>query len=127
MERDIRAEREALDREIEGMTLCSVFAERVRELGENPALFTRDAGGPWHATSWIEYRARVREVALGVAALGFSRGDFAVILGHNRAEHVIADLGTVHAGGTAVSLYTTLSPEQIAYIAGHTEARVAFV
>jgi long-chain acyl-CoA synthetase len=118
--------REEIDREVAGKTLCTVFDERVRELGDRPAMHTRDGNG-WKAISWNQYREQVRNVALGLRALGFARGDFAVILCRNRPEHLFADLGVVHAGGTPVSLYTTLSPEQVAYIAGHTEAKVAFV
>jgi long-chain acyl-CoA synthetase len=42
-------------------------------------------------------------------------------------EHVIADLGIVHAGGAAISVYNTLAPEQIEYVANHSEATVAFL
>src|SRR5262249_32856111 len=120
--RNIAAESADIDREIAGQTLCSRFAQTVARIGERDALVLRDRKITWH-----EYRERVRDVALGLHALGFAPGGFAVLLARNRPEHVIADLGVVHAGGTPVSLYTTLAPEQIAYIAGHCEARVAFV
>ncbi len=122
MGRDIAAERGEIDREIAGKTLCSIFAEQVTRLGDAPALV--GSGG---AISWRGYHEQVRAVALGLRALGIAPGSFGVILARNRPEHVIADLGVVHAGGTPVSLYTTLSAEQIAYIAGHCEAKVAFV
>ena len=115
-----------IDSEVAGQTLCSVFAERVQQLGDAPALLAREGTG-WTAISWKQYREQVRAVALGLRARGFARGDFAIILSRNRPEHLIADLGVVHAGGTPVSLYTTLSPEQVAYIANHCEAKVAFV
>src|SRR5262245_5414155 len=122
MGRDIGAERLAIDREIEGKTLGSLFAEQVARLRDAPALV-----GSGRSRSWREYHEEVRAVALGLRALGVAPGSFGVILSRNRPEHLIADLGLVHAGGTPVSLYTTLSPEQIAYIAGHCEAKVAFV
>ncbi len=40
---------------------------------------------------------------------------------------MIADLALVHAGLTPVSLYNTLAPEQVVYIANHCGAEVAFV
>jgi long-chain acyl-CoA synthetase len=120
--RNIEAEREETDRAIAGQTLCSVFAETAARLGDRAALVVGA-----DKVTWTQYRERVREVALGLHALGFERGDFGVLLARNRPEHVMADLGVVHAGGTPVSLYTTLAPEQIEYIAGHCEARVAFV
>ena len=43
----------------------------------------------------------------------------------NRSEHVLADLAAVHAGGLGVTLYATLAPEQIAYVAGDCDARMA--
>src|SRR5438105_742988 len=45
----------------------------------------------------------------------------------NRPEHLIADLALLFARGVPVSLYNTLAPEQIGYIAAHCEAQVAFV
>ncbi len=120
--RNIEAERQEIDRAIAGQTLCSVFEQTAARRGAGDALIIGT-----RKISWTEYRERVREVALGLHALGLARGEFAVLLARNLPEHVIFDLGVVHAGGTPVSLYTTLAPEQIAYIAGHCEARVAFV
>jgi long-chain acyl-CoA synthetase len=37
----------------------------------------------------------------------------------NRIEHVIADLGAVHAGAVPMTIYATLAPETVAYIAHH--------
>jgi long-chain acyl-CoA synthetase len=45
----------------------------------------------------------------------------------NRTEHVLADLGAVHAGGLGVTIYATLAPEQIAFVAGDCDARIAVV
>ena len=121
MGRDIEAERREIDREIAGKTMCSVFAETVARLGDQPALVGDTT------RSWRQYREEVRAVALGLHELGFQHGQFGLLWARNRPEHVIADLGIVHAGGTGISAYTTLSAEQLAYIAGHCEAQVAFV
>ncbi len=120
--RDIGAERKQIDQAIEGQTLCSVFERTVARLGDADALVY--AG---KKLSWKQYREQVRDVALGLRELGFARGSFAALLARNVPEHLIFDCGVVHAGGTPVSLYTTLSNDQIGYIAGHCEARVVFV
>jgi long-chain acyl-CoA synthetase len=125
--RDVDAERTEIDQAIAGKTLCSVFAETCARRGDAEALISRARDGTSRSLTWREYRTQVREVALGLSALGVARHSFGVIMARNRAEHVIADLGMVHAGGTPVSLYNTLAPEQIAYIADHCDARVAFV
>jgi long-chain acyl-CoA synthetase len=45
----------------------------------------------------------------------------------NCTEHVLADLGAMHAAGVSVTFYATLAAEQIAYVAGNCEARIAVV
>lgn len=127
MEDDLQVARRELDRAIEGRTLCTAFAETVASRGDESALRWRGRDGAWHGLSWGEYRERVRDMALALRAMGLGRGDFALIQTRNRPEHVIADLAILHAGATPVSLYNSLSPEQIEYIAAHCEARVAVV
>src|SRR5262245_3745717 len=97
--RDVAAERAEIERDIEGLTLCKVFASTVERLGSADALVvgTGTARRTW---TWRMYREQVREVALGLRELGFARGSFALLLARNRPEHVIGDLGVVHAGGT---------------------------
>jgi long-chain acyl-CoA synthetase len=45
----------------------------------------------------------------------------------NRPEHVIADFGVVHAGGTPVTVYSTLAANQVQYIADNSKATVAIL
>ncbi len=124
--RDIPAERADIDRAVAGKTIPSVFAEIATQHPYQNALKWPDAGG-WRALTWHLYRERVRNMAMGLLGLGFQPGDFGIIMARNRPEHLIADLAIVHARGRAVSIYNTLAPEQIAYIANHCEAAVAFV
>jgi long-chain acyl-CoA synthetase len=110
----------------EGKTLCDVFARTVREHGAEPALSWKESG-VWRTLTWRDYGDRVMEVALRLAEIGVGPGDFVTIMCRNRPEHAIVDLGAVHAGATPVSLYNTLAPEQIAYIVGHCQAKVAVI
>jgi long-chain acyl-CoA synthetase len=49
------------------------------------------------------------------------------ILSGNRVEWHLADLGTLCNGAVTVPIYPTSSSEQVAYIVGHSEARICFV
>jgi len=120
------AERAEIDAEIEGKTVCDLLARNAQAFADRPAVSWKE-GGAWRTLSWAQYRDRVAEAAMGLKALGIRRGDLVAIMARNRPEHLIADMGAVHAGATSVSLYTTLAPEQIAYIASHCGARVAVV
>ena len=124
---DALAVRSEIDAAIEGKTLCGLFAATASAYPDREALKIQSSTGEWETFTWAEYRERVRAIALGLRALGLEPGDFGVILSRNRPEYAMADLGIMHAGGTPVGLYNTLAPGQVAYIAGHCEARFAVV
>ncbi|MFD0664209.1 AMP-dependent synthetase/ligase [Thermocatellispora tengchongensis] len=70
-------------------------------------------------------RGRVLEIAAAFAAIGVEPGDAVALMMVNRSEHVLADLGAVHAGATPCSVYSTFAPEQIAFVVSDVGARVA--
>ena len=107
---DIRA---AIDKAVEGKTVVDIFARNAAEHPLVPAIHWRD-GDRWKELTWSEYRARVVDVAAGLIDLGIGRGDFVALMAANRPEHVIADLGVVHAAATPVTLYSTLATSQVA-------------
>jgi long-chain acyl-CoA synthetase len=45
----------------------------------------------------------------------------------NRIEHLVADMGAVLAGAVPMSIYNTLAPEQIAFIAGQSQPAAVLV
>jgi long-chain acyl-CoA synthetase len=123
---DVMTARADIDAAVSGKTVCTIFAEAAKEHADRPALrWKRD--GEWQTLDWKGYRAKVAAVATALKGLGFGPGQFGLIMARNVPEHVIADLGIVHAGGAAVSLYNTLAPEQVEYLANHSQATVAFV
>ena len=123
---DVLAERAAIDADVSGKTICTEFAAAVKKWADKPALHWK-VNGDWKTLTWAEYRDEVAAVTLALRELGFGPGQFGLIMARNAPEHVIADLGIVHAGGAAISVYNTLAPEQIEYVANHSEATVAFV
>jgi long-chain acyl-CoA synthetase len=122
----VEAARERIEQAIAGRTVLTEFRDAVTQFGSNPALHWRTSDG-WHQLTWREYRDQVRRAAYGLKAFGFQPRSFGTILARNRPEHLMADLALLFARGVPVSLYNTLAPDQIAYIAGHCDAEVAFV
>ena len=116
-----------MDEVARGKTVLTNFEQTCNEIPDQDALKWRDPSGVWHSLTWSQYRHEVRKVAGGVKALGYKPGEFAVIMARNRPEHLLADLGILHARGTPVSLYNTLAPEQVQYIAAHCDAVLAVV
>jgi long-chain acyl-CoA synthetase len=123
---DVMTQRADIDAAVSGKTVCTIFGDAAKKWADLPALrWKRD--GEWHSLDWKGYRAEVAAVTVALRGLGFGPGQFGLIMARNIPEHVIADLGIVHAGGAAVSVYNTLAPEQVEYLANHSEASVAFV
>ena len=88
---------------------------------DRPAMKAK-RNGQWHATSWREYREQARRVARGFIKLGLQRGDGVSIIGFNRPEWFLADIGAILAGGVPAGIYTTSTAEQCHYITEHCEA-----
>jgi long-chain acyl-CoA synthetase len=77
--------------------------------------------------TWADVRARVDALARGLASLGVARGDTVALMMGNRPEFHLADLAAVTLGAAPFSIYQTFSVEQIAYVVGDADARVAIV
>jgi long-chain acyl-CoA synthetase len=77
--------------------------------------------------TWTEYADLVSRVARGIHGLGVGKGDRVVLMMRNRLEFHIADLAVLASGATPISIYNSSSPEQIAYLVGHSKARLAIV
>ena len=77
--------------------------------------------------SWNQLRRRADALAGGLAGLGISKGDVVALMLSNRPEFIPCDLAAVSLGAVPFSIYETSSTEQIAYVAAHAGAKVAFV
>jgi long-chain acyl-CoA synthetase len=83
--------------------------------------------GIWQACTWRDYHEQTRLIALGLAALGFRRGDKVAIVGDNRPQLYWAVAATQALGGVPVPLYQDSVEREMAYILAHAEARFAIV
>ena len=107
-------------------TIIGRFHERVRTHPEKVALRYK-GDGAWHDVTWRDYGDTVRKVGKGLHALGFRSGDKMALLSGNRIEWHFADIGCLSFGGATAPVYATNSPEQVAYIVGHSDSKIACV
>ncbi|HEY7364053.1 MAG TPA: AMP-binding protein [Methylomirabilota bacterium] len=83
--------------------------------------------GIWQSYTWKDYYEQGRLIALGLAALGFARGDKVAIVGDNRPQLYWAVMATQALGGVPVPIYQDSSEKELAYIVDHAEVRFAVV
>ena len=107
-------------------TIIEKFHERIREHPSQVAL-RHKAGSDWRDITWRRYGELVKQASKGLMALGFQHGDKISLLSANRPEWHVIDVGAMSIGGATAAIYTTNSPEQVAYIVSHSESKVAFV
>jgi long-subunit acyl-CoA synthetase (AMP-forming) len=122
---DVLRERAEIEAGIAGQTVCDQLRLTAEQSAGAPALADRDEAGQWRSVTWAQARQQVLELAAGFVALGLAPGERVAIMMPNRSEHVLADLGAVHAGGTPVTCYATLAAEQVGFLAGDCGARIA--
>ena len=92
-----------------------------------PELFLRRGELGWAPISSSEFAARVAGTARELRSWGISKGDRVAILSENRHEWVVADFACMQLGAAVVPIYTTLTPDQIAYVLRDSGARAIFV
>jgi long-chain acyl-CoA synthetase len=121
---EVLRQRAELEKAAGGRTICGQLLATAEAFGDLPAYSDRD-GGPWQTITWRQTREQALALAAGFAALGLQPGERVALMMPNRVEHVLADLGALHAGGVPVTVYATLAAEQIGYVAADCDARIA--
>src|SRR5215211_3940648 len=111
-------------RSIGARTMTEAFRLTVEDHPDRVAIRTKDDEV---SLTWAQLRDRVDALAGGLAGLGVGRGDTVALMLGNRPEFHIADLAAMTLGATPFSIYATSSPEQITYVVGDAQAKVAIV
>lgn len=107
-------------------TFPKLALDNARRLADKVAI--REKGlGIWQAYSWARYVERTRAIAMGLAALGFARGDKVAIVGDNRPALYWSMLAVQALGGVPVPLYQDSIEAEMQFIVDHAEARFAVV
>src|ERR671929_1919017 len=88
-----------------GMTLPRLLWRNAQRFGQRRAAIREKDRGIWQTYSWADSLEQVKAFALGLAALGFRRGDKLAIIGDNRPRLYWAQVAAQCLGGAAVPMY----------------------
>src|SRR5437899_90576 len=106
--------------------IAEAHRRQAERLGPRVAVrYKRD--GHFQDLTWSDYRAGVLACAAALVEAGVRPGDRVGLLGENRVEWMIADLGILAAGGVTVSTHAALSARQVHFEMHHAGARWLFV
>jgi long-chain acyl-CoA synthetase len=107
-------------------TIPRLFLE-VTEKFKKPDLLLYKKDGLYSGLATDEVRKEVEQIALGLRGLGVSAGDKVILLAENGPRWAMTDFAILSLGAVTVPIYTSLVPEQIAYIINDSDAKVVIV
>jgi long-chain acyl-CoA synthetase len=107
-------------------TLVAMFARRVAQDGDLPALIYR-RGDQYIKVTWNKVAEDARRTAAALVALGVHPGDRVIQVSENRYEWIILDLAVHMARAIHVAVHATLTGPQIAYQIKDSGATVVIV
>jgi long-chain acyl-CoA synthetase len=107
----------------ETLTLPRYLLRNAQQHADRPAIREKDRG-IWQTYTWRQYHDHVREIALGLAALGFARGDKLSVIGDNRPRLYWAQVAAMCLGGVSVPVYQDAIAKELAYVLDHAEVAV---
>ncbi|WP_433826002.1 AMP-dependent synthetase/ligase [Actinoplanes sp. CA-015351] len=107
-----------------GLTIPALLHRNATEFADLPALSLLGSG---RTRTWRELRDEIAVLSRGLADLGLRSGDRLLITVSSRPEHWLVDLAAVHLGAVPSTVYSTLSPDQLGYLARHSGAEILVV
>src|SRR5689334_5940398 len=107
-------------------TLADLVLLATRRRTQDVALRYKD-GDDWTDVSYEDLGRIVKEMTLGLAAIGLAPGDKIAILAHTRPEWTYSDFGVLCLGATTVPVYQTNSAEECQYVLSHSGAKVVIL
>ncbi|MEO8558556.1 MAG: AMP-binding protein [Rhodospirillales bacterium] len=105
------------------MTLPKLMLYNARSIPKAPAIREKTLG-IWQTFGWAAYAEHVRDFALGLAALGFARGEKVTVVGDNRPRLYWAQVAAQSLGGMAVPVYQDSIASELVYVLNHAEVSV---
>lgn len=98
--------------------------QRNAEQNPSAAGIREKTRGVWQTLTWEGYRDEMRDLALGLASLGFGRGDKLSVVGDNRPQLYMAQLSAQVLGGMSVPVYQDSIASELVYVLNHAETSV---
>ena len=110
-----------------GLTVPKMFLRQRDEQPDFPLLNSMKAEGGWNTWTVSQVADLAARAAAGLVDDGVGPGERVLLMMRNRPDFHWLDLGAQFVRATPVSIYNSSSPEEIEYLAGHAEARLAIV
>ena len=110
----------------EPQTIPQYFVQSVERYGANKVALRQKELGIWREYTWQQSHEQVRDLALGLLALGVQRGNHVCTVGDNDRQYLWAYMAIQAIGAAQVGIFTDAPANEVAYIAEHSDAVLVF-
>ena len=103
-------------------TLPKLLLAQVARSGDRRVAIREKEFGIWQSHSWQDSARHVERIALGLASLGFRRGDKIAVIGDNRPQLYWTMFAAQALGGAPVPVYQDSIAAEMHYVIEHSES-----
>ena len=107
-------------------TIPKLLLDHAKKRADRPANRLKDLG-IWQTWTWFDVAEEVRNLACGLAKIGFQRGDKLAVIGDNRPRLYWSMVAAQALGGIPVPLYQDSVAEEMVYVLENSDAKFAIV
>ena len=107
-------------------TIPKLLLDHAKKRADRPANRLKDLG-IWQTWTWSEVADEVRNLACGLAKIGFQRGDKLAVIGDNRPRLYWSMVAVQALGGIPVPLYQDSVAEEMVYVLENADVKYAIV
>ncbi|MBI3268070.1 MAG: long-chain fatty acid--CoA ligase [Planctomycetes bacterium] len=111
---------------MEVQTLSDLFFHSTGTYNR-PDMVKYKKDGQWHGVAASDIAERVRQLSLGLMALGVNHQDTVALISENRPEWMMTDFAGQTCGAVTVPIYPTLLAETTRYVLCDSRAKVCVV
>ncbi|MCK5899592.1 AMP-binding protein, partial [bacterium] len=107
-------------------TIPKLLLDHAKKRADRPANRLKDLG-IWQTWTWFDVAEEVRNLACGLAKIGFQRGDKLAVIGDNRPRLYWSMVAVQALGGIPVPLYQDSVAEEMVYVLENADVKYAIV
>lgn len=106
-------------------TLPKLLRYNTENHGPDVAVREKDLG-IWHESTWAEYGAKVKHIALALRDLGIARGDVVAMIGDNDSNWTAFEIAAHTAGAMTMGIYRDALEDEVGYLAEYAGVKLIY-
>lgn len=106
-------------------TIPEMFYNVVQVFGDRPGNMYKE-GDLWKTISYKEWSLISEEIGNALLSLGVNKGEKNCIMAHTSPQWAWCDIANITAGAITVTIFPTLSNDEVEYILNHSDVHYIF-